>query len=145
MALPSFPGFPISFQHAEQGLEPWSDALDFQLMRRRQSLQDFVSPGGEGDVNLPAIFRANLSRKKIVGRQPIHEANGAVMRHLKPFGEFPDGDTVLAGKTLHGQQRLVLARRQSRLPGRFFAEVQKAAKLITKCRQHFEFRLGHRG
>jgi hypothetical protein len=68
-----------------------------------QGLENLIPARSEEDVNLPPIFRADLSREKIVRDQPIHKADSAVVRDLEPFRKFPNGDPISAGEALHSE------------------------------------------
>ena len=68
-------------------------------------------------------------------RQPVHEADGAVMADREPVGEIAHGRCVLAVETLDGKKGLVLLRGQARLARRGLAERQELAELAAELGQ----------
>jgi hypothetical protein len=59
-----------------------------------------------------------------------------VVSDLQLFSQLADRDAFAVGKTLNGKQGLMLARGESGILGGLFAEMQKLAQLVAKCRKH---------
>ena len=75
-------------------------------------------------------------------REPIHQANGAVVLEMKLPGQLADLGVVASRKTLDRQQRLMLLRRQAGVARRFLAEREKAAERVAQHGERFVVRLG---
>jgi len=109
-------------------------------MGHRQFFQHRLAPRRERKINLAAIPGVPLPDRQVLPHQAVGQADGAVMAHLKAFGQVSNHHP--GGKGFNGQQPLVLLRRQAGLLRGGFAKVQEAAQRVTEGRQRFKFSLG---
>lgn len=116
-----------------------SHTLQLFLMNGGEFSENGFAAGGERKPDLAAILPVGQPPEKMLGRQPVHQAHGAVMPNLQPFGQFADGDPVAAWKTLDSQHRLVALRSEARRVGRIFTEMQKLSERVAELCQRLEF------
>ena len=86
-------------------------ASDFLPVRGGKALEDRAAVRGENDVNLAAVFRAALTQK-FSGNRRFTRPTALLMGDLKPLSQFTDRNTVATREPLHGEQRLMMARRR---------------------------------
>lgn len=131
-------------QLVEHRIKLRADAAKLFAMFGGESLEDSFSLCGERNVHFAMVRRVDGAPDVSVFLQPIHQANGAVMRELQAFGQFADCNKIAIGKSFNGEQSLMLLRGQTTAMGALFTEVQELTKEIPKCGKFFVIPLGDR-
>ncbi len=104
-------------------------------MMQRQLLQNALSPGRQFHMHFAAVFDAADSLNETSLCQPVYELDGTVVLELKALGQICDGWCSPIAGSLHGEHKLMMLRLKSGLAGRFLAEAQETADLVTELRQ----------
>jgi hypothetical protein len=99
-------------------------------------LQNFRTMICQFDINLASVLDALLAGNQILFHRSINQAYCTVVSDMQLFSQLADRDAFAVRKTLNGKQGLMLARGESGVLGGLFAEMQKLAQLIAKCRKH---------
>ena len=104
-------------------------------MMERELAQNLLAARGEADVHLTPVFCTSAALDEVFFLKPGYQFDRAVMANLQAFSEIGYAGTVLAGGSTYGEHELVVLRLDSRLPGCFLAEMEKAPDLIAKIGQ----------
>ncbi len=104
-------------------------------MMQRQFSQDPLSFGRQAEQDLSAVIPRTLTMDESAGFQPIHQFDGAVVANLHARSQLANARANSRRHALDRQHQLILAALQARALDDKFAEMEKAADLITKFRQ----------
>ena len=107
------------------------------LMQAGKRFEFSFAAGSQGQANLPAIGFIGQSPQVFFRHQPVHQPDGAVVQDLEAFRQFADMDVVAPGKTLDGQQGLMLLRRDAGRLGGLLAETQELPQRVAEFGQRF--------
>jgi hypothetical protein len=118
-----------------------SDSIQLPLVDGGKFLQNLFAATIESNQNPAAVFLRWHTNDQFFRGKPVYQANRAVMPKLQSFRQLSHSDLVARGKTLDGQQRLILLRRDTLGMRRFVAKMDKPPERITECGQRFILRL----
>lgn len=104
-------------------------------MRQRDLAQDFLAAACQAQQDLAAVLAIADPLQKAMRFEAVGKFNGAVMLDLKTFGKQTHSGAGRSRQTLNGKQRLILLRLNAGRAGRLFAQILKAAHLISKFGQ----------
>ena len=85
-------------------------------------------------MHFTAVFGTADSLNETSLCQPVYQLDGTVVMELEALSQICDRGAVPI-RTLHGEHQLMMLRFKSGLAGRFFAEVEETANLVTEFRQ----------
>lgn len=122
-----------------------SDALQLFMVNGGKAFENNFTTPGHGQIHQAAIFSVPHTKNIMCGRQSVGQADGAVMGNLQALGQFADGNPVAAGKSLDGEQRLVLLRRQAGGVGGVFTETQELPQGVAETGQRLVLGFGDSG
>ena len=111
-------------------------------MMKREFAEDLLTLGSERKQNFAPIFLATCAMRKSTSFQAIHQLYSAVVADLHAAGQLANGWTDTGRHAFDRQHELVLASLQTSLLHHLFAEVKKAADLVTELRQRLIVRQG---
>ena len=111
-------------------------------MGGRQTLQNRLPPGSKTHLHPAPVEAGGHPPEQSPPGEPVHQPHGAVMAQLQPLRELADGSLVAPGKTLDGQQRLVLLRGEPGAARGVLAEDQEAAQRMAQRGQQLVVGLG---
>jgi hypothetical protein len=101
-------------------------------MRQCQPAKDRAAGRSQADPNFALVVGAASPRDGARGLQAIHQFHRAVMLQEETRGNLPNGGPYTLGKTLHGQQELMLLRLDAMLLRGSFTEMQKLPDLAAE-------------
>jgi len=117
-----------------------SEAFQLRAVDESQLLEDSFAAMAELNEDLAAILGGRFTNDQLLHHQPINQSNRAVVAELQSFGQLAHGDPVARGKTLDGQQGLMLLRRNASRHGGSFAETEEPPERVAKRGQRFILR-----
>jgi hypothetical protein len=90
-------------------------------MHLRQSLDQFIPCRGQVQSDYPVVVGILDASDKAGLLGPVNESHDTVMTNREIPGDLPDRRSVGTAVAFHGEQELVLARRQPLAAGLFLA------------------------
>ncbi len=90
-----------------------------------------VCSASEIDQDLTLVLGILPSFDQAIRNEPVDKLNRTIVSDTETFGQDTNYN-VSSGRTFDGKQRLMLLGTQPHLRCRVFAELQKAAQMITK-------------
>src|SRR6185295_12061125 len=110
-------------------------ALDLFEVGRRELLQRPLPLSGQAKADDPAVSGVLLAFDQPRLGRPVHEAHRAVVPQHEIAGDVADGRPTIAVVPAHGEQELVLGRRQPCLLRLLLAPMQKAPQPGAKLQK----------
>lgn len=113
-------------QPAEQRFQQGGDATQLPPVGGGKSRERPLTGGGERQEGAAAVAGVLPAYQVAPAREPIDQADGAVVAGPEPLRQIPDRRLGAARVALDGEQRLVLARGEARRMRRLLAECCEA-------------------
>jgi hypothetical protein len=101
----------------------------------REFTEDFVCFGRKANQNLATVFSTAVATDEPSRRQAVNQFYCAVMLYLEALRHLGYARPCSFRKPFQGEQKLVLARLDSRGAGHLLAEMQETANLVPQFRQ----------
>lgn len=102
-----------------------ANAAKLFFVHRRKLFQRFVTARGQRQLHLAAIGAVLFPHNQPSADKAVDKADGTVVTDLQALGQFANPDTMVARRSLDGQQRLVVLRPDSCAMRRLLTEPQK--------------------
>ncbi len=118
-----------------------SDPLELFAVDGRKFLQDFFAAASHSNEHPAAVHGGRQPNNHLFIRQPVNQTHRAMGAKLQAFRQFAHSDSLTGGKTLDGQQCLILLRRDAGRLGGFLAKTDEPQQRVTKRRKCFIVRL----
>jgi hypothetical protein len=116
-----------------------ADAAQFVPVCRREPRQQCLAPRRQPHLHAPVVVPGRYAPHQGLPDEPIHETNRTVGAHAQLHGQLAYADRVAAGKTLDGEEGLVLlGRKPGGARGRG-AKLQKTPQGMAEGRQRLVF------
>lgn len=119
----------------QQVIELRGNPLELLAVAGGEGGEFVFAPGRQSEADLAVIAGIGIAADIFFPGEAVGEADAAVVLDLQAFGEFADGDMVATGKTLDGEEGLVLLGGEAGGVGGILAEAEEFPQGVAELRQ----------
>jgi hypothetical protein len=133
-------------QAFEQHFDFRANSAQLRAVGGGKVFECFFAISRQRKVNSPPIAGVCFAPDEIVRGKAVSQSDRALVPDLQSFRQLADGHSIPGGKSLDGQQSLVLLGRETHGMRLLLAETQELSQTVTQRRQRFIVRfcnLGH--